>query len=62
MRWCCRNVRRDAMKQLEKLEKDGGIGEDGKKDLEGAIQKMTDSYVKDVDALVKGKTDELLKV
>jgi ribosome recycling factor len=57
-----RNVRRDAMKAIEKLEKDGGVGEDGRKDLEAAVQKLTDEYVKAVEKLMKGKADELAKV
>jgi ribosome recycling factor len=57
-----RNVRRDSMKVIEKLEKDGSIGEDGRKDLETAVQKLTDEYVKQVDALIKSKSDELTKV
>jgi ribosome recycling factor len=57
-----RNVRRDALKKVEKLEKDGVIGEDGKKDLESEVQKMTDDYVKQIDALIKAKSDELTKV
>lgn len=57
-----RNVRRDALKKVEKLEKDGVIGEDGKKDLESEVQKMTDEYVKQIDALIKAKSDELTKV
>lgn len=57
-----RNIRRDAMKTIEKLEKDGDIGEDGRKDLEDAVQKLTDDYVKQIDALMKAKSDELTKV
>lgn len=57
-----RNVRRDAMKAIEKLEKDGAVGEDGRKDLEAAVQKLTDEYVKQVEKLIKAKSDELAKV
>lgn len=57
-----RNVRRDAMKTIEKLEKDGGVSEDGRKGLEDAVQKLTDEYVKQIDALAKSKNDELSKV
>ena len=57
-----RNVRRDAMKTIEKLEKDSIIGEDQRKDLEAVVQKMTDDYVKEVDGLMKSKNDELSKV
>jgi ribosome recycling factor len=57
-----RNVRRDAMKVIEKLEKDGAVGEDERKDLEGSVQKLTDEYVKKIEGLVKSKTEELTKV
>lgn len=57
-----RNVRRDAMKALEKLEKDGEMSEDEKKGLESSIQKLTDDCVKKIDAMVKSKTEELTKV
>ena len=43
-----RNVRRDAMKQAGKLEKEGSVSEDGLADLESAIQDLTDEYVKQV--------------
>ncbi len=46
-----RNVRRDAMKQAGKLEKEGSISEDGLADLETAIQELTDEYVKQVRSL-----------
>lgn len=57
-----RNVRRDALKKVEKLEKDGVIGEDGKKDLESTVQKLTDDFVKQIDELIKAKSEELTKV
>ena len=41
-----RNVRRDAMKQAAKLEKDKAIGEDDLADLEKSIQDLTDDYIK----------------
>ncbi len=36
--------------------------EDGRKDLEAAVQKLTDEYVKQIEALIKSKGDELTKV
>lgn len=57
-----RNLRRDAMKTIEKLEKDGSVSEDGRKDLEAAVQKLTDEYVKQIEGLIKSKGDELTKV
>ncbi len=57
-----RNVRRKAKTDLDKLVKDGEVGEDdgarGEKDLEG----MTKKYVDNIDVLLKGKESELLEV
>ena len=49
-----RNVRRDAMKQASKLEKDKSISEDELADLEKAIQDLTDDYVKQARSCVGG--------
>ena len=54
-----RNVRRDAMKSIGKLE---GISEDEIKSLEEGIDKLTSERVKQVDKLVKEKEEELSKV
>jgi len=54
-----RNVRRDALKSIGKLE---GIGEDEIKTLEASIEKLTSGYVTQVDKLVKEKEGELSKV
>lgn len=55
-----RNVRRDMLKKVEKLADE--VGEDGKKDLDDKVQKLTDSFISSVDALLKSKNEELLKV
>jgi ribosome recycling factor len=57
-----RNVRREAMKQVDKHEKDGDISEDEKKSLADSIQELTDDYVKQIDKLAKAKQDELVKI
>ena len=57
-----RNVRKAAMKVVDGLAKDKTISEDRKKGLDKAIQALTDKYVKEVDGLVKAKSDELSKV
>ncbi|MEN9874772.1 MAG: hypothetical protein RL186_1669 [Pseudomonadota bacterium] len=57
-----RNVRRDAMEQLKKSEKDGDISEDQLKKLSTQVQETTDSFVKMVDATVKTKEDEIMQV
>jgi len=57
-----RNVRRDAIKQADKLGKDKVLSEDAAKDLEVTIQELTDDYVKQVEKLAKGKSDELTQL
>ncbi|KAB2605323.1 ribosome-recycling factor [Pyrus ussuriensis x Pyrus communis] len=57
-----RNIRRDALKTLEKLEKAKKLSEDNVKDLSSDLQKLTDEYVKKLDAIFKQKEKELLKV
>jgi ribosome recycling factor len=57
-----RNVRRDAMEQTKKSEKDGDISEDQLKKLSTQIQETTDSFVKLVDSTVKTKEDEIMQV
>jgi ribosome recycling factor len=57
-----RNVRRDAIQQVKELLKDKQISEDDERRAEEDIQKLTDRFVKDVDAVVKAKEDELMAV
>lgn len=53
-----RNVRKDALKKLDK----GDFGKDARKQLDDDVQKLTDGFVKKVDDAVKAKSDELLKM
>lgn len=55
-----RNVRRDAMQHVKELLKERKITEDEERRAEEDIQKLTDKFVKDVDAVVKAKEDELM--
>ncbi|MBZ0222961.1 MAG: ribosome recycling factor [Dokdonella sp.] len=55
-----RNVRRDALHQAKELLKEKKISEDDERRAEDEIQKFTDKFVKDVDAVVKAKEDELM--
>ncbi|CAG9467376.1 unnamed protein product [Pedinophyceae sp. YPF-701] len=59
-----RNIRRDAMKAVEKAQKDkdSPISEDEAKGLEEAIQKLTDAAVKKVEEAVAAKSKELTTV
>ncbi|MEL7231830.1 MAG: ribosome recycling factor [Pseudomonadota bacterium] len=57
-----RNVRRDGMDAIKKMEKDGDISEDDMKRLSDEVQKLTDTYVKQVDETLKGKEEEIMQV
>lgn len=57
-----RNVRRDIMSDLRELKKEGDVGEDDERRAEAALQKQTDEAVAEIDALLKGKEEEILEV
>lgn len=55
-----RNIRRDAMHHVKELLKDKQITEDEERRAEDEVQKLTDKSIKDVDAVIKAKEDELM--
>ena len=57
-----RNIRRDGNDAFKKLSKSEDISEDEIKDLEDALQKLTDKYIANVDKAVEEKTKEILTV
>ena len=57
-----RNVRRDAMDSMKKLEKASQITEDDLKGYSDDIQKVTDKFVAEIDKVTKEKQDELMSV
>lgn len=57
-----RNVRRDGMDQIKKLEKDGKISEDEHRDRSEQIQKLTDGQISKIDEMVAQKEKDILKV
>jgi ribosome recycling factor len=57
-----RNVRRDVMHDLRELKKEGEAGEDDERRAESALQKQTDGAIAELDALLKGKEEEILEV
>ncbi|NUR22150.1 ribosome recycling factor [Frateuria sp.] len=57
-----RNIRRDAMQKVKDLLKDKQISEDEERRADDEIQKLTDRFVKEVDAVVKAKEDELMAI
>ena len=57
-----RNVRRDGMELLKKLEKDHKIGQDDHRTKGDELQKLTDSHVKDIDNALHTKEQEIMQV
>lgn len=55
-----RNVRRDANDKIKALLKDKAIGEDEERRAQDEIQKMTDAYIKKLDAALAEKETELM--
>ncbi len=56
-----RNVRRDGMDGLKKMEKDGDISQDEQKGYSDDIQKLTDDFVKQVDEAATTKEKDILE-
>lgn len=56
-----RNIRRDGNDCFKKLGKTE-VSEDDIKKLEESLQKLTDKYIKDIDALMEVKTKEIMTV
>src|SRR5512146_3107859 len=57
-----RNVRRDGMEHLKRLEKDHAIGEDQHHRLADEVQKITDETVKEIDSALATKDQEITHV
>ncbi|KRE61650.1 ribosome recycling factor [Nostocoides sp. Soil756] len=57
-----RNIRRAAKTSLEKLVKDGEVGEDEGSRAEKELESVTKKHVDQIDELLKGKEAELLEV
>ncbi len=61
-RVAARNVRKDGMDQIKKLEKDGKISEDDSGSLHTKVQDLTDRTIKEIDGLLSGKEVEIMQV
>ena len=57
-----RNVRRDGMDEIKKIEKDGTIGKDRAVDLSNEVQELTDDYIKKIDEMLSQKENEIRQV
>ena len=55
-----RNLRRDTIEKLKKMEKDKVLTEDQRKQGEKSVQTETDNFSKKVDDLVKAKDNEIM--
>jgi ribosome recycling factor len=57
-----RNVRRDGMDHLKRLEHDHKIGEDEHHKLSAELQKITDEHVHEIDGMLTAKDQEIMHV
>jgi ribosome recycling factor len=56
-----RNIRRECMHDLRELRKEGEVGEDEERRAEAELQKLTDARVAEIEELLKGKEEEILR-
>ena len=57
-----RNVRRDVMRHLEELVRNGEVGDDEERAAESRVQKLTDEHVQQIEELLKHKEAEIMEV
>ena len=57
-----RNIRRDGMEHLKKLEKEHQISEDEHKKMSDKVQQATDSHIKEIDEAYAAKEKEIMQV
>jgi ribosome recycling factor len=57
-----RNVRRDGMEMLKKMEKDGQLSQDAHRTWSDKIQGLTDSHIADIDKALSAKEKEIMQI
>ena len=57
-----RNVRRDVLRHLEELVKNGEVGDDEERAAETRVQKLTDEHVAKIEDLLKRKEADIMEV
>jgi ribosome recycling factor len=57
-----RNIRRDAIESIKKLQKDGDLSEDAAKDAEVETQAATDKYISLIEKHLAAKEKEIMSV
>ena len=58
----CRSIRRHAIDEIKKLQKDGELPEDDAHRLTDSIQKLTDTHTDKIDAVFKAKEVDIMEV
>ncbi len=57
-----RNVRRDGMEQLKRMEKEGLLSQDEHRHWADEIQKLTDHHIAEINRLLEQKEKDILTV
>jgi len=57
-----RNCRRDALDQLRKAEKEGGVSQEDERRAQDRLQKLTDQFVAKIEEVSKRKETEVMEV
>jgi ribosome recycling factor len=57
-----REVRRDVLRHLQELARNGEVGDDDERRAEAEVQKLTDEHTKNIDELLKHKEAEIMEV
>ena len=57
-----RNVRRDGMEQLKKLEKDGELSQDEQHKAAEQVQELTDAEIKQINDMLAAKEAEIMTI
>jgi ribosome recycling factor len=56
-----RNIRRDMLEQIKKLQKEG-LSEDAAKDTEKEVQTLTDNFIRQIDKHLESKEKEIMSI
>jgi ribosome recycling factor len=57
-----RNVRRDGMDMLKKMEKDGQLSQDAHRTWSDRVQALTDEHIADIDKALSAKEKEIMQI
>jgi ribosome recycling factor len=57
-----RNVRRDGMETLKKMEKDGQLSQDAHRTWSDKIQGLTDTHIAEIDKALSAKEKEIMQI